>query len=108
MKPVYLSMDTLDDRKEIIGLLNHLSPADRVAWLEFQCKKAAKPYLGLAPKPSQETLRLAEMARWDDKASERLTIEVYLDTIHLSTQYDHDLLAAAKGLERVVKVRGRQ
>lgn len=105
MKPTYLSLDTKDDRRELITLLGKLPPAHRVAWLADCCQRSAKPRLGLMPQVSRATQELAAKARWDDGASERLTIECYTDALHLSSQYDFDLLAAAKRLEAFVRRR---
>jgi hypothetical protein len=46
------------------------------------------------PRVMRATVELAQKARWDDAASERLNVEVYADLFSLSLQYRLNLDAA--------------
>lgn len=103
MKPRILVFDTLDDRREIVTLLDKLPPAKRIAWLSWCCRQSAKPQKGMFPRVQQKTKELADKARWDTVASDRLTVECYSDLWHLVGQYDLDVDRAVNRLERMVR-----
>lgn len=83
-KPAYLQLDTLDDRKEIYTLLARLSPARRLAWLRWCCRRAVVPNSATHPGPARKTVELAELARRDSSADERLTLDVFFDFWNLT------------------------
>lgn len=105
-KPRYLILDTKDDRRELANLLSRLPPRERLAWLERQCRRSTLPNSVLRPRIQARTRNLAEKARWDDSASERLTVECWSDLWSLSIQYKLDIDAAVSDL--VAMVRRRQ
>jgi hypothetical protein len=94
VKPHFLVYDTLDDRREVLYLLGRLAPARRVAYLRWCCARAVVPGSATHPGPSRKTLALAERARTDSSADERLTLDLYLDWWTLCTQYELDADAA--------------
>ena len=47
--------------------------------------KAVKPW------PAKRTRDLAETARWDSSADDRLTVDVFMDLYMLNMQYNFDL-----------------
>lgn len=102
-KPVILTFDSLDDRREIVTILDHLPPKKRVAWLDWCCRQVAGHRPGMNPRVKQATRDLADRARWDTAASDRLTVECYGDYLHLCFQYDLDAIVAIKVLESFVK-----
>ena len=105
MKPLVLTLDTLDDRRELIHLLDRLSPSARLDWLAWCCAQASDPKRGLFPRVAQRTRDLIDKARWDDSASERLTVECYMDFIYLGLQYDLDPTQPLARLEGMVRQR---
>jgi len=81
-----LAYETLDDRREVYGLLARLPPADRVAFLSWCCGRVpggAK----LAPAPAPWLAARAAAARRCDRADARLTAEVYVDFWALVNAY---------------------
>ncbi len=104
MKPTYLVLDTLDDRREIHGLLARLPPAERVRFLERCCKRVPADGAGRLPVPSVRAMRdTADAARRCERSNERLTTEVYADLLSLAANYRADLAKFAVDLERRVK-----
>jgi hypothetical protein len=43
--------DQLDDRRELVTLLNHLPPRQRVAFLQWACSRATVPNSRVSPAP---------------------------------------------------------
>ena len=96
-----LKLDTRDDRREVAQLLRRLSPSRRVAFLQWCCARAPlnPNYPAIRPQVQRKTLELAEAARWDSGADERLAIESVLDWWNLVNQYHLDVDAALRRLE---------
>lgn len=90
-RPACLLLDSLDDRREIHRLLARLSPARRLAFLRDCCRRARLPGHRDFTGPSRKTVELAELARRDDSADRRLTLDVWFDLWHLATHYAFDL-----------------
>jgi hypothetical protein len=88
-KPRYLVFDTLDDRKEIIYLLEKLPPWKRIAWLKGCCAQAVIPNSKVRPRVAART------------AGE--VTEIYLDFWVLSAQYQLDVDASVLRLVDMVK-----
>ena len=83
-RPKPVQFDNLDDRREIHELLRRLPPRRRVQWLTWACRQstlAKQDGTGIRDQTrvSRKTLELAEKARWDSSADERLTMESYMD-----------------------------
>ena len=104
MKPAFLTLDTLDDRRELWHLLHQLAPALRVTFLDRQCGRVANPQTGNGPRPIQMGKLVREATRCG-RGDERLTNAVYADLLALSSQWDLDLVAAAVELEQWVRRR---
>lgn len=104
-KPGYLLHDNLDDRREIFHLLNRLSPASRLGVLAHACREAVLPNSQVHPFVNSETRRLAEQARWDSAADERLTLTIFWDLWHLSVSFRLDFESLLKRLLRQVRRR---
>jgi hypothetical protein len=102
MKAACLYLDTLDDRRELFALLHRLPPRRRVAYVEGLCRGLTIAD-GLRRGVSARTHALAELARRDDSADRRLTLDLYMDCWHLCVQYGLDLPAAAQALEALVR-----
>ena len=97
-----LSVDNLDDRREVHELLRKLPPDRRVAWLAWACRQSKLPRFDERPAVARKTLALAEQARWDSSADERLTLECYTDIWFLAMSYELNLdVALAKLVEMV-------
>lgn len=101
-KPTYLTLDTLDDRRELWHLLHRLSPPRRLAYLT-RCCEAVKDGLGngLFPLPSMRRM-VAEAMRCD-RGDDRLTNAVYSDILQLAANRGLCLLAVALDLEGQAK-----
>lgn len=100
--------DTRDDRTEVYRLLAMLAPARRVAFLEWACAQSTLPCSLLRPHVDRSTYELAKAARWDDAASDRLNMDVFMSCWLLSTNYDVDLKKIVLGLEQFVRRQGRR
>src|SRR5262245_10076525 len=87
-RPSVLALDTLDDRREVFRLLDRLSPRRRLAYLAWCCRQVRTP--------AGEPVRVAARSNGD-------TFEVFFDWWHLGFQYDLDMDAAARALERQVR-----
>ena len=94
MKPKLLILDTRDDRKEILQSLQRLSPADRLRWLSWCCSKA---HLN----GSQNRPMVTPLSRGD-------AMEVFLDFFGIVADYEIEVEAAARDLERRARKRGRR
>lgn len=97
-----VTMDTLDDRRELWHLLHRLPPVRRVAFLAWCCTQVSGPG-GTRPGPSSRNQPAVAAARLDDKADERLTNMMYGDLLMLGAQWGLDLAKAAVTLESWVK-----
>ena len=100
-----LTLDTLDDRREVWHLLHRLSPRRRVSFLAWACERCTGPR-GAKPVASHRMAGTIEQAYRCDGADLRLTNEVYGDLLALAANYRFDLGAAAVELERRVKSAG--
>lgn len=97
-------LDTVDDRKELRTLLDHLTPRARLAFLQWACDHASADERGNLPVPVpggyDEVVKAAYQC---DQASDRLTRLVYTDLLTLIWQYGVRADALARRLERFVK-----
>lgn len=91
-KSIVLSLDTRDDRTEMVSALSRLSPADRLAWLAWCCKRVKGKH--------GDKVRVAARSTGDNP------VEVFMDAQQLFLSYDLDPIPAAVMLERLVKRRG--
>lgn len=74
-----LTVDTLDDRREVYHLLARLSPVRRVRYLESVCARTTLPNTQVHPKLSADTYRWMRAAvAGDSGADDRLTLDCYL------------------------------
>ena len=99
----YLQYDSLDDRREIFRLLNRLPPLKRLAWMRFACSRARMPKGRTQPRPAAKTVALAEQARWDSSASEKLTLDLYFDVWHLGVSFELDFDLVMNRLVEMVR-----
>lgn len=102
-KPGHVVHDNLDDRREIFCLLKRLPPTQRLSWLQWACRHAALGKSSVRPVVTSKTRRLAEQARWDNSADERLTLEIFWDLWHLDVSYRVDFETLLKRLEQAVR-----
>ncbi|VTT96582.1 unnamed protein product [Gemmataceae bacterium] len=100
--PSLLTLDTLDDRRELHTLLARLSPRARVSFLAWCCGQVTGRVRPVASARMGSTVGAAYRC---GRADDRLTNEVYGDLLSLAANYGFDLAAAAAELER--RVRGR-
>ena len=100
-----LIRDNLDDRREIHSLLGRLPPLVRVRFDAWCCANAlaAPGATDYRPEVMAKTWDLAERARWDSSADDRLTYEIWLDLWTLAAQYAFSLDSALKKLVAVVR-----
>src|SRR5688572_18686248 len=99
-----LTVDTLDDRREVHELLRKLSPARRVGFLAWCCKHSKMNRFNEPIVVARKTRELAELARWDSSADNALTVDVYMSCWSLAMQFQLDLdKALAKLVEMVRK-----
>ena len=103
MKPSILSIDTLDDRREIVTLLARLSPENRVLFLARACLRTPSPS-PIRPNMRAMRQRVVEAATCE-KADQMLTNEIYGDLLMASTQFNLDLLLVAIDLQNLVRSR---
>ena len=104
MKPSYLSLESLDDRREIWHLLHRMPPAARLSYL-YKCCEAVKDGLGngLFPLPSMK--QMVRDAEHCERGNERLTNAVWTDALQLCANRGLCLAAVALDLEQVAKGR---
>lgn len=103
MKPAYLQYDSLSDRKEIFYLLEQLHPRRRLEWLNWCCQKSAVPNSSVRPGVSQAMRERLPLALKDDSASEKFSVECYLDSWNLARQYELDMDAAVERLVQMAR-----
>jgi hypothetical protein len=96
--------DDVSGRKDLLTMLNHLSPARRIQFHEWVCSQAILPGThGLHPGINKSTRRYAKIARHCDKANEILTADIIIDLTTMSTNYDLDLDKVIARLELMAK-----
>jgi len=104
VKPTYLSVDTVDDRREVWHLLHRLPPDHRVAFLQWACKQVPPTNANRLPEPAVWKMRAtADLARRCDRADNALTNECYSDILQLAATWGLDLVKTAHALERLVR-----
>lgn len=103
MKPEYLIHDNLMDRREIFYLLEKLSPYNRLKFLDRCCHKARIPNSPIRPGISRAMQSRLPLAMKDDSASEKLSIEVFMDIWSLAIQYELNMDEALRDLEDLVR-----
>lgn len=104
MSQSLITLDTLDDRRELWHLLHRLPPRRRVSFLAWCCGKVRRPD-GNGPVASSRMAETIAGAARCDRFDHRLTNEIYGDVLALSAQWGLDLAAAAAELERRVRDR---
>lgn len=97
-----LTLDTLDDRREIWILLHRLPPVERVRFVGAACERVSAANGGQGPRPARYRAML-EAARWCDRADVALTNSAYLDLLQLAANWKLDLSVAALRLETLVR-----
>ncbi len=95
-----LAFDSLDDRREIYTLLSRLPPRKRVRFLAWVCARAVLPNSLLRPQVDRETWELAELARVDDSADRRLTLEVNMNVWQVGQSFAVDFPEVIRALEQ--------
>jgi hypothetical protein len=99
--------DNLDDRREVFQALKRLPPGARVAFVNWCCRRAVLPGSRTHPGVARRTQELAELARRDDAADERLTVDLFFDLWNLSLSFDFTLDDALAELVRRARTGGR-
>lgn len=110
-KAPYLIYDNLHDRKEIFcHLLDRLHPDQRIDWLRWCCARSMVENSNppIRPRIRRDTLDRAALARTDDSAAEKLSIEIWADFWALPPQYEFDADAGIAELVRRVRLIGRK
>lgn len=108
MKSALLTMDDLDSRREVHVLLHRLSPAKRVAFLDWCCQTCGgvrpkmREWLDGAWVPTAFAKRVDAAVR-SDRDDDCLTNEIFHDFWILVCQWGLDGERAAKVLERYVR-----
>lgn len=97
--------DNREDRTEIHRLLCRLAPADRLQFLRWACQNATLPNSAVRPRVSRKTVELAGLARHDDSADRRLSLECFFDLMFLANSYSFDLDQALARLVEMVRRR---
>lgn len=93
-----LTLNTLDDRREIWTLLHRLSPSGRVAFLHWACRQVADQH-GNGPHPMIDRGMIQQAYRCD-RADDRLTTAIFADLWALVGQWNLDPVKAAVELEK--------
>lgn len=91
-KSVALILDTKDDRREMLSLLERISPRDRLRWLAWCCRQVTGPH--------GDKVRVAARSTGEN------AIEVLMDQWQLIVQYELDPTPAAELLEKIAAKRG--
>lgn len=99
------SLDNLDDRREVHGLLAKLSPRRRYNFLAWACEQCWLPNSNVHPSPSWFRMgeRVRAATRGDDEQDLALTNEIYTDLWHLTMQYELSARVIAAALEACVR-----
>jgi hypothetical protein len=95
--------DTKDDRREVATLIRRLPPKQTLRFLEWCCANSKIQHGSQRPVVSRQTRALADKARWDTGAVERLWRESLFDFWYLVTQFEFDVEAGLKRLVAMVK-----
>ena len=98
-----LALDTVDDRREVRTLLSRLPPWKRLAFMDWACAQSRLPHAVQRPRVTQHTRALAEQARTDSGADERLTLELYFDVWNLGSAFAVDFDRVVRRLERLAR-----
>lgn len=103
MKPTYLSLDTLDDRRAVWSLIHRLPPARRLRYLE-RCCLAVSDQHGNGPRPTPEmrTKAVPDALRCE-RGNDRLTNMIYADLLGMACNLHLDFAAVALDLERIAR-----
>jgi hypothetical protein len=104
MKPEYLTLDDVDSRRQLHGLIHRLPPRERVAFLKWACTQVPKDGKGHLPEPAVWKMRATlEQSHRCDRADLALTNEVYGDLLTLAVNFQLDLVKCALALEQLVR-----
>lgn len=102
MKPGILTIDSLDDRKEVSILLSKLPPRKRVAFMAWCARQTQSGGRGVGYVPDWSMVRDAERS---DRADDRLTTESYTLFLVMVAQWNLDVGKAVIQLERAARLR---
>lgn len=104
--PGLLSIDNLDDRREIIILLDKLRPSDRWRWLQWVAKQAKKDGNRAACDVTfnDADRRYLKEAHAGIESSDRwVTNSAYFNAFMLATQYGLDFSKIVNCLEKLAR-----
>jgi hypothetical protein len=109
MKPGYLELDNLDDRRELHVLLSKLPPADRWRFVRWCCSRAVpagrrRPVLHL---DGRDREAIDQARRGDRAADDRITRQCWGFLWDLAGVWQLDIQAAAVTLTGLVSGRIR-
>ena len=97
-KSALLVYDNLDDRTEVNTMLASLSPADRMAFLDWCCRTCGKV------RPAVRKMRdRIDGAYRSDRDDDALTREIFYDFWMLTAQWRLDAAYATVALERFAR-----
>jgi hypothetical protein len=102
-KPGHVLHDNLDDRREVFYLLGKLPPLERVGLLAWACRHATLGKSSVRPVVATKTRQLAERARWDSAADQRLTHEIFRDLWMLDVNFRVNFETLLRRLEQAVR-----
>ena len=103
MKPTILTLDTLDDRREVWHLLHRLHPRRRVEYLSWCCKQVRGINGGTGPVPHGHGEMVRAAIRGDDAQDQRLTTTIYMELGMLASQQRIEMKDAAIMLEQFAR-----
>lgn len=87
--------DNVMDRLEFATLLNHLSPARRLAFQRWMCSHAILPgTVAMNPVVQHATVELAKRALRCDRANEALTMDCIMVISHFAINWGFDIAKA--------------
>lgn len=98
-----LSIDTVDDRRELHHLLSKLSPRKRVDFLKRCCARCKSKMGPVEPNLYQMAPRVRAALKGCEKADHGLTRDIIGDLLMLAYSYDLDLTKVVVDLERTVR-----
>lgn len=105
MKPQFLTLDTLSDRRDLHGMLHRLPPHARLDFLKSCCQNVPKTNKNRLPVPTVSA-KLAlnlDRAYRSDAEDIKVTNEIYMDIISLLNTWNLDAVATAVRLENLVR-----
>jgi hypothetical protein len=102
-KPTVLTLDTLDDRREIWHLLHCLHPRRRVEFLSWCCGQVRAINGGTGPVPHGHGGMLRAAIQGDDAQDQRLTTTIYTELGMLASQQRIEMKEAAIMLEQFAR-----